>query len=248
MDVAQLSRKRKRKHTKSASVGKKDAKAELTVVTKKENKKAPKKRKTEAEGKRKHNEEEASKVEAVEVGEEVEEKEAESENQAQTNNKAEDGNTAEPLDSEFDDDADGREGRDDHGAHVHPDRVLAMSIEDGSTIEDGNLPKLDSNGLPDNTQLHLPMTGEVPKHFSELNLHANTLKAIDAMGYKTMTEVQARTIPPCMAGRDVLGAAKTGSGKTLAFLIPAVEMLSSLRFKPMNGTGVLVSSGILDVG
>jgi superfamily II DNA/RNA helicase len=34
------------------------------------------------------------------------------------------------------------------------------------------------------------------------------------------------------SGKDVLGAAKTGSGKTLAFLIPAIEMLSSMRFKP----------------
>lgn len=45
-----------------------------------------------------------------------------------------------------------------------------------------------------------------------------------------------------MAGKDVLGAAKTGSGKTLAFLIPAIEILSSLRFKPRNGTGVIVVS------
>ena len=28
-------------------------------------------------------------------------------------------------------------------------------------------------------------------------------------------QVQARTIPPLLLGRDVLGAAKTGSGKTL---------------------------------
>jgi len=45
-----------------------------------------------------------------------------------------------------------------------------------------------------------------------------------------------------MAGRDVLGAAKTGSGKTMSFLIPAVEMLHALRFKPHNGTGVIVVS------
>ncbi len=45
-----------------------------------------------------------------------------------------------------------------------------------------------------------------------------------------------------VAGRDVLGAAKTGSGKTLAFLIPAIEMLHSLRFKPRNGTGVIIVS------
>ena len=45
-------------------------------------------------------------------------------------------------------------------------------------------------------------------------------QAIKEMGYTLMTEVQARTIPPLLAGRDVLGAARTGSGKTLAFLIP----------------------------
>lgn len=40
----------------------------------------------------------------------------------------------------------------------------------------------------------------------------------------------------------MLGAAKTGSGKTLAFLIPVVEMLNSVRFKPRNGTGAIVVS------
>lgn len=40
----------------------------------------------------------------------------------------------------------------------------------------------------------------------------------------------------------MLGAAKTGSGKTLAFLIPAIEIMYSLKFKPRNGTGVIVVS------
>ncbi|KAH3899292.1 probable ATP-dependent RNA helicase HAS1 [Saccharomycodes ludwigii] len=78
-------------------------------------------------------------------------------------------------------------------------------------------------------------------NFSDLeNLSEQTLKAIKQMGFTKMTDVQARTIPPLLAGRDVLGAAKTGSGKTLAFLIPAIEMLHSLKFKPRNGTGVIV--------
>ncbi|KAL8730523.1 MAG: hypothetical protein Q9181_004622 [Wetmoreana brouardii] len=68
------------------------------------------------------------------------------------------------------------------------------------------------------------------------------MQAIEEMGFESMTAIQQMTIPPLMAGRDVLGAAKTGSGKTLAFLIPAVEMLSALRFKPRNGTGVIVVS------
>ena len=57
-----------------------------------------------------------------------------------------------------------------------------------------------------------------------------------------MTEIQAKSIGPAMTGRDILGAAKTGSGKTLAFLIPAIEMLYRLQFKPRNGTGVIIIS------
>ncbi|CBQ68838.1 probable HAS1-helicase associated with Set1p [Sporisorium reilianum SRZ2] len=78
--------------------------------------------------------------------------------------------------------------------------------------------------------------------FSTLDLSEPTRKAIDAMGFKTMTEVQARCIPPLMAGKDVLGAAQTGSGKTLSFLIPAIEMLHRLKFKPRNGTGAIIIS------
>lgn len=93
--------------------------------------------------------------------------------------------------------------------------------------------------LPSGTTVSLP-TVEDPKTFVDLNLSSRTLEAIKGMGFETMTTIQQKTIPPLMAGRDVLGAAKTGSGKTLAFLIPAVEMLSQLRFKPRNGTGVIV--------
>lgn len=78
--------------------------------------------------------------------------------------------------------------------------------------------------------------------FDSLPLSPATLRSIEAMGFKTMTEVQARTIPPLLAGKDVLGAARTGSGKTMAFLVPAVEMLNTLRFKPANGTGVVIIS------
>ncbi|KAK2806806.1 ATP-dependent RNA helicase [Emmonsiellopsis sp. PD_5] len=104
----------------------------------------------------------------------------------------------------------------------------------------------DTNGdqpeLPSLNAVTLPQTEAEPQKFSEVNLSEKTMKAIADMKFETMTEIQRRGIPPLLAGRDVLGAAKTGSGKTLAFLIPAVEMLSALRFKPRNGTGVIVVS------
>lgn len=73
--------------------------------------------------------------------------------------------------------------------------------------------------LPSTNALSLPQTGEtLPTKFAELNLSERTIEAIKEMGFETMTEIQQRAIPPLMAGRDVLGAAKTGSGKTLAFV------------------------------
>ena len=105
--------------------------------------------------------------------------------------------------------------------------------EPGTTNKDPG--GVDREDLPSTSHLSLPPTGPEAKKFSELNLSSKTMQAIEDMKFETMTEIQQRGIPPLLAGRDVLGAAKTGSGKTLAFLIPAVEMLSALRFKPRNG-------------
>ena len=102
----------------------------------------------------------------------------------------------------------------------------AQSHTDGRDVE---------TDLPSFTSLSLPTIGTDSSKFADLNLSSKTMQAISGMGFTNMTQIQQRGIPPLMAGRDVLGAAKTGSGKTLAFLIPAVEMLSALRFKPRNG-------------
>eukprot|EP01132_Coremiostelium_polycephalum_P005272 gene5272-6564_t len=76
--------------------------------------------------------------------------------------------------------------------------------------------------------------------FANLPIDEKTKKAIEEMGFKKMTPIQAKSIFPLLEGRDLLGAARTGSGKTLAFLIPAVEMLVKANFKPRNGTGVII--------
>lgn len=61
--------------------------------------------------------------------------------------------------------------------------------------------------------------------FTSLNLSEPAMRAIGKMGFAQMTEIQAKTIPYLLEGRDLVGAAKTGSGKTLAFLIPTVELV-----------------------
>jgi len=60
------------------------------------------------------------------------------------------------------------------------------------------------------------------------------------MGFNQMTEIQAKAIGPLLEGKDLLGAARTGSGKTLAFLIPAIQLLFTNKFKPRDGTGVII--------
>lgn len=80
------------------------------------------------------------------------------------------------------------------------------------------------------------------RSFDSIEVTEQTKRAIVDMGFNQMTEVQARSIPAALTGRDILGAAKTGSGKTLAFLIPAIELLSRAKYKPRNGTGVIVIS------
>ncbi|GLH13662.1 Probable ATP-dependent RNA helicase pitchoune [Gryllus bimaculatus] len=74
------------------------------------------------------------------------------------------------------------------------------------------------------------------------SLEKVTLKAINDMGFTKMTEIQARSIPSLLEGRDLVGSAKTGSGKTLAFLVPAVELIYKLKFMPRNGTGCIIIS------
>ncbi|KAL9612679.1 MAG: hypothetical protein Q9204_008944, partial [Flavoplaca sp. TL-2023a] len=54
------------------------------------------------------------------------------------------------------------------------------------------------------------------------------IDAVDSMGFKRMTPVQASTIPLFMTHKDVVVEAVTGSGKTLAFLIPIVERILRL--------------------
>lgn len=111
------------------------------------------------------------------------------------------------------------------------DEDAAIEQKGGAEMVDMGEP----SDLPSALGVSLPGQDEEPQKFEELNLSDKTMQAIKEMGFVSMTEIQRRGIPPLLAGKDVLGAAKTGSGKTLSFLIPAIEMLHSLKFKPRNG-------------
>lgn len=62
-----------------------------------------------------------------------------------------------------------------------------------------------------------------------------TSNAIKDMSLTDMTEIQVKSIPHLLKGRNLIGSARTGSGKTLAFLIPAVELMYKLKYEQRNG-------------
>ena len=62
--------------------------------------------------------------------------------------------------------------------------------------------------------------------FSQLGLSAPLLQALETLGYKDPTPVQAQAIPAVLAGRDLMAAAQTGTGKTAGFALPLLQRLS----------------------
>ncbi|HEX6930334.1 MAG TPA: DEAD/DEAH box helicase [Gammaproteobacteria bacterium] len=78
---------------------------------------------------------------------------------------------------------------------------------------------------------HTPETRSAPR-FADLGLPEALLRALDAVGYETPSPIQARTIPPLLEGRDVLGQAQTGTGKTAAFALPLLATLDLARAEP----------------
>ena len=59
--------------------------------------------------------------------------------------------------------------------------------------------------------------------FTELNLNATLLNALNDMGYHTPTTIQYRTFSTAMSGADLCGIAQTGTGKTIAYLLPCLR-------------------------
>ncbi len=61
--------------------------------------------------------------------------------------------------------------------------------------------------------------------FAALGLDPRIVSALTALGYEEPTPIQRETIPPLIAGRDLLGQAATGTGKTAAFALPILQRM-----------------------
>jgi superfamily II DNA/RNA helicase len=70
----------------------------------------------------------------------------------------------------------------------------------------------------------------LPVTFTDLGVSADIAARLADQGVTAPFPIQAATVPPALAGRDICGRAPTGSGKTLAFGIPLVTRVS--RAKP----------------
>jgi ATP-dependent RNA helicase DeaD len=68
--------------------------------------------------------------------------------------------------------------------------------------------------------------------FADLAIAPPLLQAIDEIGYESPSPIQAQSIPPLLAGQDLLGQAQTGTGKTAAFALPLLSRLDLRQTHP----------------
>lgn len=86
----------------------------------------------------------------------------------------------------------------------------------------------------------VPSTGHFSMtNFSELALSPVLSSNLSRHGFVVPTPVQSESIPPALAGRDVVATAQTGTGKTLAFALPIVETL--VRDKRQGAQALILS-------
>lgn len=68
--------------------------------------------------------------------------------------------------------------------------------------------------------------------FDSLPLHDPLKKALQRLGFLTMTPIQQSTLPSILEGKNVIAQAATGSGKTLAFALGTLNGIQPKLFAP----------------
>lgn len=64
-------------------------------------------------------------------------------------------------------------------------------------------------------------------NFSEFNLSEQTKRAVSELGFTEATDIQERSIPLILEGKDIIGFSQTGSGKTAAYGLPVLEQIDT---------------------
>ena len=71
--------------------------------------------------------------------------------------------------------------------------------------------------------------------FTKLGLNKELTDVLKQFGFTEPSEIQEKTIPLALAGRDIIGGSSTGSGKTLVFASAIIE-----NIKPNKGIQALI--------
>lgn len=61
--------------------------------------------------------------------------------------------------------------------------------------------------------------------FKKLGINTEIVEKLKRKGIVEATEIQEKSIPAILKGRDVIGKAKTGTGKTFAFILPIIQKM-----------------------
>ncbi len=79
--------------------------------------------------------------------------------------------------------------------------------------------------------------------FASMDLYGPLKKALADQNYITPTPIQSKTIPPAVAGNDILGCAQTGTGKTAAFALPILDYIAGekLQAKPRRPLALVLA-------
>lgn len=60
-------------------------------------------------------------------------------------------------------------------------------------------------------------------HFEHLKLPKSLQKAVDDLGFTSLTPIQEKSFSVILSGKDIMGIAQTGTGKTFAYLLPILK-------------------------
>lgn len=66
--------------------------------------------------------------------------------------------------------------------------------------------------------------------FESFSISKKIVEKLNSIGYYYPTNIQRKSIPFALFGRDIMVTSQTGSGKTLCFIIPIIEKLQNIRW------------------
>ncbi len=93
------------------------------------------------------------------------------------------------------------------------------------------------------------------RSFGAFPLSIDTLRSLEAKGYRTPTDVQQESIPLALEGKDLVVQSRTGTGKTAAFGVPIVERtdlereaVQAVVLAPTRELAIQVAQEITELG